>query len=108
MAWVEPELADGVDDAWGLLELDVPFEPDVAELLGVAFGEVDALVPEALVLDAVLDPGRMKATAPAVASPAAPTETVAARSVARPRLRAATAGRVPSLRLFMGSPLRDV
>jgi hypothetical protein len=101
VAWVDPELADGVADALTPLELDVPFEL-VPELPDVAFDDVELLVPVAALLDA--EPGRVKATTPAVTSPAAPTETVAARSLARPCRRAATAGRVSSLRLFMGSP----
>ena len=117
MAWVDPELADGVEDALTLLELDVLFEdvpelPDdvdvPAELPDVAFDDVELLVPVAALLDVELEPGRVKATTPAVTSPAAPTERVVVRSLARPRRRAATAGRVSSLRLFMGSPLYDV
>jgi len=117
VAWVDPELADGVEDALTLLELDVLFEdvpelPDdvdvPAELPDVAFDDVELLVPVAALLDVEVEPGRVKATTPAVTSPAAPTETVVARSLARPRRRAATAGRVSSLRLFMGSPLYDV
>jgi hypothetical protein len=112
VAWLDPELADGVEDALTLLELDVPFEvepelPDVdvpvpAELPDVAFDDVELLVPVAALLDVEAEPGRVKATTPAVTSPAAPTETVAARSLARPCRRAATADRVSSLRLFMG------
>jgi hypothetical protein len=110
VTWVDPELADGVEDALTLFELDVPFEvepelPVPAELPDVAFDDVELLVPVAALLDAEVEPGRVKATTPAVTSPAAPTETVAARSLARPRRRAATAGRVSSLRLLMKSPL---
>jgi hypothetical protein len=118
VAWLDPELADGVEDALTLLELDVPFEvvpelpdddvPVPAELPDVAFDDVELLVPVAALLDVEVEPGRVKATTPAVTSPAAPTERVVVRSLARPRRRAATAGRVSSLRLFMGSPLYDV
>lgn len=102
MAWVDPELDDGAADALRLLELDVPFavpEPvDVALPELELLAELELLVP---VLDVAVEPGRVTASAPAVTSPAAPTETVAARRVARPRRRAATAGRVSSLRLFI-------
>jgi len=107
VAWDDPELADGVEDALTLFELDVLFEV-VPELPDVAFDDVELLVPVAALLDVAVEPGRVKATTPAVTSPAAPTETVAARSLAWPRRRAATAGRLSSLRLFMASPLYDV
>jgi hypothetical protein len=78
VAWADPELDVGADEAWTLLEFDVLF----AELLDVPPAEVDALVPEAVL---TVEPGRVSATAPAVTIPAAPTVMVAARSLAIPR-----------------------
>ena len=66
MAWLDPELADGVEDALTLLELDVLFEdvpelPDdvdvPAELPDVAFDDVELLVPVAALLDVEVEPG---------------------------------------------------
>ena len=53
-----------------------------AEPPDVPLADVDVLVPEAVV---AVEPGRVSATAPAVTSPAAPAEMVAARSLAMPR-----------------------
>ena len=88
MAWLDPELDDGAEDELRLLEFfaAVPEPPAVLPV------DAELLVPEAAACDVVVDPGRAKASTPAVASPAAPTETVAAptetvaaRSLARPR-----------------------
>jgi hypothetical protein len=78
VAWADPELDVGADEALTLLELDVLF----AELLDVPPADVDVLVPEAV---AAVEPGRVSATAPTVTIPAAPIEMVATRSLAMPR-----------------------
>lgn len=110
MVWADPELDDGADDGSRLLELAVGLGVAL-ELLDaafdVAFAEVGVLASAAAARDVAVAPGRVNATTPAVTSPAAPTDTVAARSLARPRRRAATADRASSLRLFMGSPVRS-
>jgi hypothetical protein len=82
VAWADPELDVGADEAWALLELDVLFVL-FAELLDVPPADVDVLVPAEAV--AAVEPGRVSATAPAVTIPAAPTVMVAARSLAMPR-----------------------
>jgi len=84
VAWADPELDVGADEAWTLLELDVLFVL-FAELLDVPPADVDVLVPEALEAVLMVEPGRVSATAPAVTIPAAPTVMVAARSLAIPR-----------------------
>lgn len=119
MTWLLPELDDGVDE--GELrplddELLEPLEPlealelpellDVPELLEPLELLPDLLVPpdvlelpdvawcvplDADPVDALAAPGRLNATAPAAIRLAAVAETVAARSRARPRSRAATA-----------------
>jgi hypothetical protein len=81
VAWADPELDVGADEALTLLELDVLFVL-FAELPDVPLADVDVLVPEAVV---AVEPGRVSASAPAVTSPAAPTEMVVARSLAMPR-----------------------
>jgi hypothetical protein len=100
VVWADPELDAGADDdAFTEVELLVPV---LVPLL------VPVLVPVAVACDLAVEPGRVTAKAPAATSPAAPTEMVAARRAARPRRRAATAGRGSSLRLFIESPLAEV
>ena len=100
MVWADPELDAGVDD-------DAFTEGELLVALLVP-ALVPVLVPVAVACDVAVEPGRVTATAPAATSPAAPTETVAMRRAARPRRRAATAGRASSLRPFIGSPLGEV
>jgi hypothetical protein len=71
-----------------LLELELPSSPARDEDPEALAGE-DARVPEAVAEWA--EPGRMKATTPAVASPVRPTAAVVVRTRARPRRRAAAA-----------------
>jgi hypothetical protein len=78
VAWADPELDVGADEALTLAELEVLF----AELPDVPLADADEPVPEAVV---AVEPGRVSANAPAVTIPAAPTEKVAARSLAMPR-----------------------
>jgi hypothetical protein len=92
---VEPELAVGADDAWELAEFDVLL--DVPELsddpessddpadVELLLPDVELLLPVAVLFDVLCPLGRVKATTPAVTSPAAPTVTVTTRSLARPR-----------------------
>lgn len=110
MTWPLLELDDGVEDG-ELRPLDdelLPLEPlDVLELpeLPDVLEPLDLVVPpDVLELlpdvawcvlldadDALAAPGRLNATAPAAIRLAAVAETVAARSRARPRSRAARA-----------------
>jgi hypothetical protein len=92
------------------LELEVPeldeleFELDDPEL------ELDEpeLVEFAEVLEACVEPGRARASAPAVTTLAMLTTVVAERTLSRPRSRAAMARRMPSrCSLLMGSILRS-
>jgi hypothetical protein len=77
----EPELVDAPEP-----ELDEEFDVPV---------EVD---PLDVVLLALADPGRARASAPAVTTLATVTVVVADRTLARPRSLAATAWRTPSFR----------
>ena len=117
MAWLPPELELGDEPELKppelepeFVELDPEFaEPELAEL------EPVELEPEEPVevdpLDAVLfaDPGRARASAPAVTTLATVTVVVADRTLARPRSLAAAAWRVPSFRraLLMSPILRS-
>jgi hypothetical protein len=117
VAWLPPELELGDEPELKppelepeFVELDPEFaEPELAEL------EPVELEPEEPVevdpLDAVLfaDPGRARASAPAVTTLATVTVVVADRTLARPRSLAATAWRVPSFRraLLMSPILRS-
>ena len=128
MAWLPPELELGEEPELKPPEVDPEFveldpefaEPEPAELEPVELEPVelepeepelgDALEPEldeefdvpAEVdpLDAVLfaDPGRARASAPAVTTLATVTVVVVDRTLARPRSLAATAWRIPSFR----------
>ena len=92
---LEPEL---VEPEFAELEPE-PEEPELAEV-----------EPEPLdVLDAWLDPGRARASAPAVTTLATVTVVVVDRTLARPRSLAATAWRIPSFRrsLLMSSIVRS-
>jgi hypothetical protein len=92
---VEPELAE---------ELGEPelAEPELAEELGEP-AEVEPELLDALVLCA--EPGRVRASAPAVTTLAMVTAVVAERTLARPRSLAAWASRIPLSRraLLMSS-----
>ena len=134
MAWLPPELELGEEPELKppelepeFVELDPEFaEPEPAELEPVEPEPeepelVEALEPEldeefdvpveVDPLDAVLfaDPGRARASAPAVTTLATVTVVVADRTLARPRSLAATAWRIPSFRraLLMSLILRS-
>ena len=90
MAWLSPELDVGVEaalDAGGGAGLPLVPELAVPELApdggGLAEDSEEAAV--------CVEPGRAKATAPAVSTLATPTPVVAKRTLALPRFLAATA-----------------
>ena len=127
MAWLPPELELGDEPELKppelepeFVELDPEFaepelaEPELAELEPVELepAELELVEPELVeALDAVLfvDPGRARASAPAVTTLATVTAVVVDRTLARPRSLAATAWRVPSFRraLLMSPILRS-
>ena len=118
MAWLPPELELGEEPELKPPEVDPEFvdpesaEPEPAELEPVELEPeepelVEALEPEpdeefdvpvevAVVL--FVDPGRARASAPAVTTLAIVTVVVVDRTLARPRSLAATAWRIPSFR----------
>jgi len=79
-----------------------PVEPELAEVEPEPLDVLDVLV-------AWLDPGRARASAPAVTTLATVTVVVVDRTLARPRSLAATAWRIPSFRraLLMSPILRS-
>jgi hypothetical protein len=124
VAWLPPELELGDEPELKppelepeFVELDPEFaEPELAEPEPVELEPeepelVEAPEPELDPLDAVLvvDPGRARASAPAVTTLAMVTAVVVDRTLARPRSLAATAWRVPSFRraLLMSPILRS-
>ena len=98
---LEPELVEPLELEPELVELEPELELDE---------EFDVPV-EADPLDVVLfaDPGRARASAPAVTTLATVTVVVVDRTLARPRSRAAAAWRIPSFRraLLMSPILRS-
>jgi hypothetical protein len=127
VAWLPPELELGEEPELKPPELDPEFvDPESAELEPVELeleepGLVEAPEPEldeesdvpveVDPLDVVLfvDPGRARASAPAVTTLATVTALVVDRTLARPRSLAATAWRIPSFRraLLMSPILRS-
>ena len=138
MAWLPPELELGEEPELKPpeLELELPepefaelepepvepepelaeVEPELAEVepeLAEVEPELAEVEPEPLdVLDVLvvwLDPGRARASAPAVTTLATVTVVVVDRTLARPRSLAATARRIPSFRraLLMSPILRS-
>jgi len=114
VAWLPPELEMGDEPELKPpeFELELP-EPEFAELEPEpveAEPELAEVEPEPLdVLDAWLDPGRTRASAPAVTTLATVTVVVVDRTLARPRSLVATARRIPSFRraLLMSPILRS-
>jgi hypothetical protein len=129
VAWLPPELEMGDEPELKPpeLELELP-EPEFAELEPEPVElepepvelepepvepELAEVEPEPLdVLDVLavwLDPGRARASAPAVTTLATVTVVVVERTLARPRSLAATAWRIPSFRraLLMSPILRS-
>ena len=117
MAWLPPELELGEEPELKPLELEPELpEPEFAELEPEPVEpepELAEVEPEPLdvldVLVAWLDPGRARASAPAVTTLATVTVVVVDRTLARPRSLAATAWRIPSFRraLLMSPILRS-
>ncbi len=130
MAWLPPELELGEEPELKPpeLELELPepefaeLEPEFAELepepvelepepeLAEVEPELAEVEPEPLdVLVVWLEPGRARASAPAVTTLATVTVVVVDRTLARPRSLAATAWRIPSFRraLLMSPILRS-
>ena len=103
--FVEPELAEPEP-----VELE-PEEPAPEEAPEPELDEEFDVPVEVDPLDVVLfaDPGRARASAPAVTTLATVTVVVADRTLARPRSLAATAWRIPSFRraLLMSPILRS-
>ena len=98
----EPEFAElEPEPEFAELEPD-PAEPELAEVEPEPLDVLDVLV-------AWLDPGRARASAPAVTTLATVTVVVVDRTLARPRSLAATAWRIPSFRraLLMSPILRS-
>jgi hypothetical protein len=120
VAWLPPELELGEEPELKPPELEPEFveldpesaEPEPAELEPVELEPEEPEAPEPELdeefdvpvevdpLDVVLfaDPGRARASAPAVTTLATVTVVVADRTLARPRSLAATAWRIPSFR----------
>ena len=114
MAWLPPELELGDEPELKPPELEPEFvelEPEFAELEPEPVEpELAEVEPERLdVLVVWLDPGRARASAPAVTTLATVTVVVVDRTLARPRSLAATAWRIPSFRraLLMSPILRS-
>ena len=100
----EPELADEPE----LVELE-PYEPEF-ELDDPEFVEVEPVADEPVdvevdVLVSCVDPGRARASAPAVTTLAMVTAVVVERTLARPRSRAAMARRTLSRSALLMSPI---
>ena len=105
---VEPELVEPEPVELEPVEPElVPDEPE-PELAEDEFGEdeFDDAEPELLdVLVLCVDPGRTRASAPAVTTLAMVTAVVVDRTLARPRSLAAWAWRIPSSRRVLLMPL---
>ena len=114
MAWLLPELDDGEEpelrpDELELEEpeLELPLDepefvelvPEELELVADEPVEVDPVEEDALVL--CVDPGRARASAPAVTTLAMVTAVVVDLTLARPRSLAAMAWRIPSRGLLL-------
>jgi len=106
---LDPESAEPEPAELEPVELE-PEEPELEEPLVPELDEEFDVPVEADPLDVVLfaDPGRARASAPAVTTLATVTVVVVDRTLARPRSRAATAWRIPSFRraLLMSLILR--
>ena len=96
---LDPEFAEPEPAELEPVELE-PEEPELAEAPEPELDEEFDVPVEVDPLDVVLfaDPGRARASAPAVTTLATVTVVVADRTLARPRSLAATAWRTPSFR----------
>ena len=99
---LEPEFAELEPEPVELEPEPVEPEPELAEVEPEPLEVLDVLV-------VWLDPGRARASAPAVTTLATVTVVVVDRTLARPRSLAATAWRIPSFRraLLMSPILRS-
>jgi hypothetical protein len=112
---VDPEFVDPESAEPELEELEpVELEPEELEPVEAPEPELDEEFDEPVEVDPldvvlVADPGRARASAPAVTTLATVTVVVADRTLARPRSLAATAWRIPSFRraLLMSPILRS-
>ena len=108
--FAEPELAEPEPVELEPVELE-PEEPELVEAPEPELDEEFDVPVEVDPLDVVLfvDPGRARASAPAVTTLATVTVVVVDRTLARPRSLAATAWRIPSFRraLLMSPILRS-
>jgi hypothetical protein len=98
---VDPESAEPEPAEPEPVELEpVELEPEEPELVEALEPELDEEFDVPVEVDVVLfaDPGRARASAPAVTTLATVTVVVADRTLARPRSLAATAWRIPSFR----------
>jgi hypothetical protein len=98
---LDPEFAEPEPVEPEPVELEpVELEPELVEPLEPELDEEFDVPVEVDPLDVVLfaDPGRARASAPAVTTLATVTVVVADRTLARPRSLAATAWRIPSFR----------
>jgi hypothetical protein len=111
VAWLLPELEVGVELEPRPLELELPeseddeleeLEPEDVEPVEVEPVEVEPVEVEPVEVEPVevsvlwVEPGRVKASAPAVTTLAIVTAVVVERTLPRPRSLAATAWRIPS------------
>lgn len=109
--FAEPELAEPEPVELEPVELE-PEEPELVEAPEPELDEEFDVPVEVDPLDVLvvwLDPGRARASAPAVTTLATVTVVVVDRTLARPRSLAATAWRIPSFRraLLMSPILRS-
>ena len=101
---VEPELEEPVEPELEEPELEEPeLIPDEPELAEDEFDDAEPELPDALAL--CVDPGRTRASAPAVTTLAMVTAVVVDRTLARPRSLAAWAWRIPLSRRVLISPI---
>jgi hypothetical protein len=108
VAWLLPELEVGVELEPRPLELELPeleddeleeLEPDEVEPVEVEPDEVEPVEVSVLPVEVSVlwvEPGRARASAPAVTTLAIVTAVVVERTLPRPRSLAAAAWRIPS------------
>jgi hypothetical protein len=112
LAELDPEFAEPEPAEPEPVELEpVELEPEEPELVEALEPEPDEEfdVPVEVAVVLFVDPGRARASAPAVTTLAIVTVVVVDRTLARPRSLAATAWRIPSFRraLLMSPILRS-
>ena len=104
MLELEPELGAGAGASWSWClswsRWSLTVEPELAEELD----EPDEVELDPLDVLVFVEPGRARASAPAVTTLAMVTAVVVDRTLARPRSLAATAWRIPSSRRSLSCP----